>query len=136
MSWRQWPRYTDPRLIIAHCAFVCRGIKLGMQIEKTRIGFQHLKSMRTSLGNYESEAILRRKLNAIPLQKCRGSAPQVDRDIVNLPLNATDNFCLRMRRILKMHTAYRTNGSRHRHIRLANYPIAKRGTKLVLAENP
>ena len=73
-----------------------------MQVDELASVGQRLETMREALRDEQASPILGRQSFCVPAQESGRVASQVHRDIEDLSLQATDEFVLRMRRILEV----------------------------------
>ncbi len=107
-----------------------------MQIDQFAIFRERLEAVREPLRDEQASAVLRGEDGPVPMQKSGRVAPQVNRHIEYLAVQATDQFDLSVRGILEMHPAHTPLCSGQRVIHLRDRLVHAGFPELIRAEEP
>ena len=105
---RTWPLNPKFWVIPSHTPCTLWMEELRHLIQDFRLILKRLESMGYTFRNVQHPPILPRQFSRYPLLERRRGGPQVEHDIINRSLRATNELCFFVRRDLIMHASQRS----------------------------
>lgn len=132
---RQRPIDVEPRIDCVEGTFGGRTIGGGVKIKQFAVSGKRLEAVGETLGDNQRPVILRAQTLGVPAQEGRRTAAQIDGDVEDLTLEATDELRLGVGRRLKVQSPDRAWLGGQGVVDLGNGSAAEKGSQRVTAED-